>query len=95
MFYHIFAISEHAMFQPIFHIMWMYWLLRVLDVRKAGGEILEAFPCLSKSRSAIPTTNPDISDNEDEDVKVERRRIEGLIAGSSDSQVSSNSMLSD
>ncbi|CAG5124847.1 unnamed protein product, partial [Candidula unifasciata] len=63
---------------PIIHLFWMYWLLRILDVKKAGGLILEAFPCFSESTDTSERVNTDIIENEDEDVKAERHRIEHL-----------------
>ncbi|BFZ21348.1 hypothetical protein BsWGS_24386 [Bradybaena similaris] len=68
---------------PIIHLFWMYWLLRILDVKKAGGSFLEAFPCFSESTDTSQRVNSDVIDPEDDDVMAERHRIEHLQMGDS------------
>lgn len=56
----------------------MYWLLRVLDIKKTGGKVKDAFPCLAKSVDGSNNINPDIIEVEDDDVKLERTHVENL-----------------
>uniref|UniRef100_A0A2C9L5H4 ABC transporter domain-containing protein n=2 Tax=Biomphalaria glabrata TaxID=6526 RepID=A0A2C9L5H4_BIOGL len=63
---------------PVIHFVWMYWLLRVLDIKKTGGKVKEAFPCLAKSVDSSNNINPDIIEVEDDDVKLERTHVENL-----------------
>ena len=54
-------------------------LLRIIDVRKTGGEIQDALPCISKKNSnEVDTENSDIIEDEDEDVAEERQRVKAL-----------------
>ncbi|KAH9494888.1 ATP-binding cassette sub- A member 5 [Bulinus truncatus] len=64
--------------RPVIHFIWMYWLLRVLDIKKTGGKIREAFPCIPKSEDGFEKKNTDIAEDEDDDVIAERARIENL-----------------
>ncbi|XP_035824811.1 ATP-binding cassette sub-family A member 5 [Aplysia californica] len=76
-----FKFDNHIMIcvlMPVIHAMWMYWLLRILDIKKTGGRVLEAFPCLSKSKSFVQSNNTDVINNEDNDVKAERVRVEAM-----------------
>ena len=52
----------------------------MLDVKKTGGNILEAFPCLSGRKSAVKVNNDDVINGEDDDVKTERSRVERLLS---------------
>ncbi|CAL1534216.1 unnamed protein product [Lymnaea stagnalis] len=63
---------------PVIHFIWMYWLVRVLDVFKTGGKVQEAFPCAVKAVSRSVVNNTDTIEDEDEDVKAERQRVEHL-----------------
>jgi hypothetical protein len=55
-----------------------FFLMRVLDIKKTGGDVKEA--CLpGKSQSTvIPVSNLDIVEQEDEDVTAERERVRDL-----------------
>ncbi|GFS20493.1 ATP-binding cassette sub-family A member [Elysia marginata] len=67
---------------PIIHCLWMYWLLRVLDVRATDGNPRAAFPCLAtgldKDSDPGRAINDDVIEGEDEDVSAERSRVERL-----------------
>ncbi|XP_059141166.1 ABC-type organic anion transporter ABCA8B-like isoform X1 [Physella acuta] len=74
---------------PLINFIWMYWLLRVLDVKKMGGDFKEAFPCYSSTVSYTPLRNRDSSGDEDEDIRAERLRIESLNANAPKNTASS------
>ncbi|XP_052071542.1 cholesterol transporter ABCA5-like [Mytilus californianus] len=64
---------------PFVEIPLYIMLLRILDVRKTGGEIQDALPCISKKNSnEVDTENSDIIEDEDEDVAEERQRVKAL-----------------
>ncbi|RUS70602.1 hypothetical protein EGW08_021637, partial [Elysia chlorotica] len=63
---------------PLVHFLWMYWLLRVLDIRATGGNPEDAFLCLETSFDQGHTINTDVIIGEDEDVAAERLRVEKL-----------------
>ncbi|XP_060587751.1 cholesterol transporter ABCA5-like isoform X2 [Ruditapes philippinarum] len=62
----------------IIHMFVFFFLMRVLDIKKTGGDVKEA--CLpGKSQSTvIPVSNLDIVEQEDEDVTAERERVRDL-----------------
>ncbi|GFO31420.1 retrovirus-related pol polyprotein from transposon opus [Plakobranchus ocellatus] len=72
--------TEASNFEPLVHFVWMYWLLRVLDIRATGGNLKEAFPCLAKQqdtdKECSRIINTDVIEGEDEDVAEERSRVE-------------------
>ncbi|CAG2238619.1 ENO [Mytilus edulis] len=64
---------------PLVEIPLYIMLLRIIDVRKTGGEIQDALPCISKKNSnEVDTENSDIIEDEDEDVAEERQRVKAL-----------------
>ncbi|KAK6641556.1 hypothetical protein RUM44_013268 [Polyplax serrata] len=65
-------------FSSLFHIPFWFLMLRIVDVKKTGGKVSEAFKFLSAkdtpSQEEIIENN-DIGEHEDTDVKVERTRV--------------------
>ncbi|XP_053402183.1 cholesterol transporter ABCA5-like isoform X2 [Mercenaria mercenaria] len=59
----------------IFHIVAYFFLMRVLDIRKTGGDVKEACKPGKSKATVIPSSNLDIVDGEDEDVTAERERV--------------------
>ena len=68
--------------QPAFHLVILYLILRVLEVKSAGGDIRDALMCgsdtLASKFGGIPEGNPNVPADEDEDVSAERKRVEEL-----------------
>ena len=55
----------------------MYLLLRFLEVRSTGGSLLDALRfCRASSVDVVNATNMDVIQDEDEDVKQERQRVD-------------------
>ncbi|XP_059141174.1 cholesterol transporter ABCA5-like [Physella acuta] len=76
-----FKFENHVLFAiviPFVNYFWMYILLCVLDIKKNGGDIKDAFPCHPSSVSEAPVRNTDSYQDQDEDVRAERMRIENL-----------------
>ena len=65
------------------HAVWLMFLLRVLEVRKHGGDAREACSFRSASEAvhfkSRPNTDPPEED-EDQDVKEERARVKAIMA---------------
>ena len=53
------------------------FLLRIIDVKKTGGDINEALPCRTP-QNEVDTENTDIIEDEDDDVTEERQRVKAL-----------------
>ncbi|CAG5124848.1 unnamed protein product, partial [Candidula unifasciata] len=90
-----FDFGNHVMIciiMPIIHMFWMYWLLRILDVKKAGGH-MKACPCFFDWTDTSRIANPDVIDGEDEDITAERHRVEQLQEGGSEAPVAYVSQL--
>jgi hypothetical protein len=49
----------------------------MLDIKHTGGNVKEAFPCY-ESKTTTPHTNSDAIDDEDDDVKAERKRVKAV-----------------
>lgn len=63
-------------FQPPIHLIWVFLLLLVLDVRSTGGKISDILPF--KQPDTQQLDNNDIPGDEDSDVTEERRRVKSL-----------------
>ena len=70
----------NPMLQPLFHAVWLFFLLRLLEVKKTGGETREVF-CVSGKTTPQDVTqqvNTDIPEDEDEDIQAEREKVMAL-----------------
>lgn len=66
----------------------MYLLLRIMEVRRSGGNVREALRFGDVNTVHVtPETNPDIIEHEDEDVAEERARVEQIERGTDTGQV--------
>lgn len=59
--------------QCTLHIVIFYFLLRILDVAKAGGRLADAFWITRRIIDITP--NGDVPEKEDDDVKTERSKV--------------------
>ena len=78
------------LFQPIFHAIWLFFVLRLLEVKKTGGATSEVFCVAGKAHDACvrgSDTNEDVPEEEDDDVITERDNVRLLQAGSHSEQV--------
>ena len=66
-------------FQPLVHSIWLYFLLRFLEVKITGGDTSEV--CFRSLKHKVTTSvpNTDHPDDEDEDVVKERERVSGIM----------------
>ena len=77
------------LFQPLFHFFWLFLLLRCLEVRKNGGNLCDVLKLNSaqRRRRYIPEDNIDVPEQEDDDVKKEREKVDGIMSGATDGKV--------
>ncbi|XP_041362811.1 ABC transporter A family member 1-like isoform X2 [Gigantopelta aegis] len=64
--------------RALIHIVVMIVLLRIVDLHSTGGSLVQAIMCCISKVKAIPEENSDIPDDEDDDVKDERHRVNKL-----------------
>ncbi|KAL4218252.1 ATP-binding cassette sub- A member 5 [Mactra antiquata] len=76
-----FAFSSNipiAYLMSLIHVFVFFFLLRVMDISKTGGDLREACMPRKGDNSVIPVTNNDIDEREDEDILAERERVRNL-----------------
>ncbi|XP_052816309.1 cholesterol transporter ABCA5-like isoform X2 [Mya arenaria] len=65
----------------VIHTILLFFLLRVFDIRKSGGDVSDA--CFPNREHSGPLPNNDVIQGEDDDVKAERTRVNNLLQSSS------------
>ena len=68
-------------FQSIFHLCWLYFLMRLLEVKSTGGSSRDVCPCNGPDNSVsddVHEANEDVPDDEDEDVAQERSKVTSM-----------------
>lgn len=69
----------------VLHIPFWFFVLMILDIRKSGGKVRDAFKFFHRKRDEKPQQDGavcetgDIGENEDQDVKAERQKVTELI----------------
>ena len=53
-------------------------MLRIVDLYSTGGSLIQVFKCCSSKVDDIPEENSDVLDDEDDDVRDERHRVNKL-----------------
>ena len=70
-------------------MVWLFFLLRYLDIKNTGGDSRDVCPCKNDSEvTPLDLDNDDIIEGEDVDVKEERQRVVGIADGEVNFQVS-------
>ena len=70
-------------FQPVFHSVLLFLLLRFLEARQNGGDVRDVCCCCpagKHSRGKSNRHNTDVQLEEDEDVKTERENVDTIMS---------------
>ena len=67
--------------QPLLHVLWIYFALLYLEVKKTGGDPLDICLGGKEFRGSVPEVNEDVPDDEDDLVSEERQRVDDWYPG--------------